>query len=205
MNDRPIGRRPGDPEDTRQQILAAARSRFGALGFERATIRGIAEQAGVDPALVIHHFTNKRTLFITAHELPIDPGPFLAALAAQPRETHGEQITRMYLMRFAVPGSPVLSLLRAAATNEDAAAMVRGFVETTLFEHGTPLVEGPDPELRLALMVSQLAGAVIAREILGLTALRERPLEDIVGEVAPVIQRYLEGNAPPPTFGRPDS
>ena len=194
MTERPIGRRPGDPEDTRQQILAAARARFGALGFERATIRAIAEEAGVDPALVIHHFTNKRTLFVTAHELPLDPGQSLAAIAEQPREIHGELITRSYLTRFATPGSPVFSLLRASATNEDAAAMVRGFVESTLSEHGTALAEGPDPGLRLALVVSQLVGVVIAREIIGLAALRERPLEDIIQATAPVIQRYLSGD-----------
>lgn len=194
MTDRPIGRRPGDPEDTRQEILAAARTQFGSLGFDRATIRAIAEDAGVDPALVIHHFTNKRTLFVTAHQLPLDPGDALTAIATQPRETHGEQIARMYLTRFAAPGSPVFSLLRASATNEDAASMVRGFMERTLLEHGTPLVDGPDAQLRLSLMASQLAGIILTREILGLATLRERSIDDIIRSVAPVIQRYLEGS-----------
>ena len=46
------GRRPGAP-DTRAGILAAARAQFAAQGFTRTTIRGVAREAGVDPALVI--------------------------------------------------------------------------------------------------------------------------------------------------------
>ena len=100
----------------------------------------------------------------------------------------------MYLGRFAAPESPTFSLLRAAATNEEAAAMVRGFIHTNLLEHGTPLATGPDPQLRLELAASHLIGIVVAREILGLPELRERPLEDVVAVVAPVIQRYLQGD-----------
>lgn len=194
MTDRPVGRRPGDPETTRQAILAAARAQFGERGFDRATIRAIAADADVDPALVIYHFRTKRELFVAAHQLPVDPGPILAAIAAMPPATHGERITSMYLGRFAAPGSPTFSLLRAAATNEDAAAMVRSFIHTTLHEHGTALVTVPDPQFRLELVASHLIGIVVAREILGLPELRERPLHDIVAVVAPVIQRYLQGD-----------
>ncbi|HSS24914.1 MAG TPA: TetR family transcriptional regulator, partial [Mycobacterium sp.] len=37
-------------EQTKAAILAAARERFGAAGFQAATIRAIAADAGVDPA-----------------------------------------------------------------------------------------------------------------------------------------------------------
>ena len=42
------GRRPGDPEITRRAILDAARGAFSEHGYEKATIRSIAEAAGVD-------------------------------------------------------------------------------------------------------------------------------------------------------------
>ena len=66
------GRRPGTA-DTRGQILAAARETFSEKGFDKATIRGIARQAGVDPALVHHYFTSKEGMFVAAMELPINP------------------------------------------------------------------------------------------------------------------------------------
>lgn len=53
-----------DPEDltARARIRDAALRQFGEHGFERATIRGIADAAGVSSGLVRHHFGAKETL-----------------------------------------------------------------------------------------------------------------------------------------------
>jgi hypothetical protein len=49
-----VGRRPGK-QDTRSQIIRAASAVFAEVGYAKASIRGIAQRAGVDPALV-HHY-----------------------------------------------------------------------------------------------------------------------------------------------------
>ena len=53
-----------DPEDltARARIRDAALRHFGEHGFDRATIRGIAETAGVSSGLVRHHFGSKQAL-----------------------------------------------------------------------------------------------------------------------------------------------
>ena len=53
-----------EPEDltARARIRDAALLHFGEHGFERATIRGIAETAGVSLGLVRHHFGSKQAL-----------------------------------------------------------------------------------------------------------------------------------------------
>lgn len=53
-----------DPEDltARARIRDAAMLHFAEQGFERATIRGIAETAGVSSGLVRHHFGSKQGL-----------------------------------------------------------------------------------------------------------------------------------------------
>ncbi|MET9021782.1 helix-turn-helix domain-containing protein [Actinopolymorpha sp. NPDC004070] len=53
-----------DPDDltARARIRDAAMEHFGNYGFERATIRGIAETAGVSLGLVRHHFGSKQAL-----------------------------------------------------------------------------------------------------------------------------------------------
>ncbi|WP_433258869.1 TetR/AcrR family transcriptional regulator [Streptosporangium sp. CA-135522] len=53
-----------DPEDltARARIRDAAMLHFAEQGFERATIRGIAETAGVSSGLVRHHFGSKQAL-----------------------------------------------------------------------------------------------------------------------------------------------
>ena len=53
----------GGASGTREAILAAARARFGDLGYDRPTIRGIAADAGVDAALVHHFYGSKEQLF----------------------------------------------------------------------------------------------------------------------------------------------
>ena len=57
----------------------AARSRFGDYGYDGATIRGIAADAGVDAALVHHFFGTKERLFAAAMRLPLSPGDVVAA------------------------------------------------------------------------------------------------------------------------------
>ncbi|MCG7609024.1 TetR/AcrR family transcriptional regulator [Mycobacterium sp. CnD-18-1] len=53
-----------DPEDltARARIRDAALRLFGEQGFDRATIRGIADAAGVSSGLVRHHFGSKEAL-----------------------------------------------------------------------------------------------------------------------------------------------
>ena len=59
---------------TRQRILLAARKVFAEAGYEKATIRGIAELSGVDKASVIKHFGSKQDLFDEAVQwtVPVD-------------------------------------------------------------------------------------------------------------------------------------
>jgi len=51
-----------DDLTARARIRDAAMQQFGEYGFERATIRGIAETAGVSLGLVRHHFGSKLAL-----------------------------------------------------------------------------------------------------------------------------------------------
>lgn len=53
-----------EPEDltARARIRHAALLQFGEHGFDRATIRGIADAAGVSSGLVRHHFGSKEAL-----------------------------------------------------------------------------------------------------------------------------------------------
>ena len=78
------GRRPGE-SGTREAILTAARGAFAELGYDRATIRGIAAVAEVDPALVLHYFTSKERLFGAALEIPRPSPQDKSASRMEPR------------------------------------------------------------------------------------------------------------------------
>lgn len=134
---RGAGRRAGD-SGTRETILAAARRRFAAHGYDAATIRSIAGDAAVDPALVHHFFGSKEQLFVAAMRLPFAPGELITAALAPgsraPGVSAGEQLIRTALRAWDDPvvRSTFLGLLRSALTSEHAARMLREFVSETI-------------------------------------------------------------------------
>ena len=69
---RAVGRRPGNA-DTRGEIVEAAKRVFAAKGYDGASLRAVAREAEVDPALVHHYFDGKASLFVAAMALPFDP------------------------------------------------------------------------------------------------------------------------------------
>ena len=71
---------------TRRRILDAARGVFAEVGYERATIRGIAAAAGVDKSSVIQYFGTKQALFREAVHWDIP----IAELTSDDRPRHGE-------------------------------------------------------------------------------------------------------------------
>src|SRR5688500_18935618 len=91
---RRTGRRPG-PTTARDAIAEAARRQFAELGYDRATLRGIADEAGVDPALVVRFYGSKDALFRDVMALPPGVAEALAGLAAGPRETIGRRLAEV--------------------------------------------------------------------------------------------------------------
>src|ERR671936_338878 len=83
------GKRPGD-SGTREAILEAARRRFADHGYDGATIRGIAGDAAVDPALVHHFYGTKEALFAAAMSLPVVPSEIITGVLGAERDRLGE-------------------------------------------------------------------------------------------------------------------
>lgn len=187
------GRRPGDPEITKQSILDAAKAKFGEVGFDRATIRSIAAAADVDPALVHHYFGTKQDLFSAAHELPMNPSTVIETVAGLPPEERGEAIARLYLTVLAAPGSAALSLLRAAATHESAARMMSEYIDAMLLGNAELISDEPDARLRVSLVGSHMIGVAYARVIVGLPEIATADVDELVAILGPVINRYLSG------------
>lgn len=188
------GRRPGAP-DTRAEILAAARELFAARGFGRTSIRAIAGQAGVDPALVHHYFGAKDDLFIAALELPVDPRVVLAPVAAQGPDGAAERLLRTFLTVWDDPGLrlPLLGLARSMLDPAGAPLFKDGFLAVVLQPVGIAL--GIDePERRMPIVASQVIGLVLLRYLLELEPLASMDADEIVAVYAPTIQRYLTGD-----------
>ncbi|MFA4966357.1 MAG: TetR family transcriptional regulator, partial [Thermoleophilia bacterium] len=188
------GRRPGD-SGTREAILGAARAAFAAAGYDRATIRGIAAAAEVDPALVLHYFDSKEALFEAALELPIRPSEILAHGIAAGPDKLGATIVRGFLEAWEPPETRVrlLAMLRSAMTNETAMAMIRDLLVREVFGPITLALGVPDAQLRATLVGSQLIGLGMMRFVARLEPLTSASIDDLVAAVGPTVQRYLTG------------
>jgi AcrR family transcriptional regulator len=185
------GRRPG-VSDTRGQILTAARAIFAEKGFDKATIRGIARAAGVDPALVHHYFDTKEGVFVAAMRLPFDPAVIAPILITGPREEVGERLVRFILTLTADPQArePVLALIRTAVANDQAVAMIREFMVDAMLGRVAAALD--IPLIRMEAAFSQMFGLVMARHIIRLEPMASADPEEIVALIAPTIQRYVD-------------
>jgi AcrR family transcriptional regulator len=188
------GRRPGE-SSTRQDILDAAQRLFSEHGYQEATMRAIAARAGVDPALVVHFFGNKATLLAEAIEWPFDPEVEMPKLLVDGRRHVGERLVRLFVETWDDEGSrnPILTLLRAATIEPQAAAMLREFMTKRLYAPLMERLRPSEPELRSDLILSQLLGLGLTRYILRLEPLASAAPDQVVGWIAPTVQRYLTG------------
>jgi AcrR family transcriptional regulator len=188
------GRRPG-LSGTREAILDAARRAFAEHGYQRATIRGVAELAGVDPALVHHYFGTKQGLFVAAVQLPVNPVEQLSALLADEPELVGQRMIGVFLSVWdlAANNSPLLALVRSAVSDEQAAAMLREFITEEVLGRIAEGLGSPDAKLRATLVGSQLVGLMMARYIIRVEPLASAPPAVVAAAIGPTLQRYLTG------------
>jgi AcrR family transcriptional regulator len=187
------GRRPG-PTTTREAIADAARRQFAELGYDRATLRGIAGEAGVDAALVVRFYGSKDGLFREVMALPPMVAEAIERLADGPTETVGRRLAEVIVGMLENPRSRavVLGRIRSASSHPDAAALVR---ETVTRDLGrlVAAVTDDEPEIRAVLVGSQVVGLALARHVVHVEPLASMPAADVIDYVAPTFQHYLVG------------
>ncbi|WP_144794745.1 TetR family transcriptional regulator [Microbacterium paludicola] len=185
--------RPRGDSDARARIAAAAMHEFGDHGYDGATVRAIAARADVDAALVHHYFGNKADLFAEVAGFPVRPDIEVPAILREGREDAGERIVRFVLQAFERPDvrKRGVMVLRTAVSGKLTAPLVTGFLSRELLPRIARELDGPDAELRAGLVASQIAGLLITRHVIGLAAVADASVEDLVARIGPTIQRYL--------------
>lgn len=186
------GRRPGGP-DTRQVILDAARAEFAARGYENTSMRAIARSAEVNSALLHHYFGTKDQLFLAALDFPLQPRDLVAQALGGGRDEIGERLVRFALTLLENPISRerALAVLRAAATNEQMARLIRGFMVREVIAPIAAGLDVPNPQLRVELVMSQIVGLIMARYVIAVEPLASAPVDELAPLLAATLQRYL--------------
>jgi AcrR family transcriptional regulator len=189
------GRRAGE-SGTRDAILASARRLFAERGYDGASLRAIGADAGVDAALVVHFFGTKAKLLTASVQWPFDPDVELERVFAAGRANAGEALARLFVQTWDELGdrNPIITLLRSASTEPEAAAVMHEFMTRRLLYPLLEHLRSDQRELRADLVATQLLGLGVARYILKFEPLASEPPEGVVGSVGPTLQRYLTGD-----------
>jgi AcrR family transcriptional regulator len=175
---------------TRADILAAARLRFGSDGYERTTLRAVAADVGIDPALVIRYFGSKQELFAAAAEFTLDL-PDLTAV-------HPDDVADALLPSFFAvweDDTTFVALLRAAMTSPTAADTMRRIFATQVAPKLATIT--PDnPAQRAGLMGAFVVGLAATRYVLANPAVADLGHDELIAWARPVIRQLLVGPAP---------
>jgi AcrR family transcriptional regulator len=188
------GRRPG-ASSSREDILEAARKLFAERGYQGATMRAIAAEAGVDASLVVHFFGNKATLLSEAVEWPFDPEVEMPKLLVDGKHQVGRHLVALVVRTWDREGgrNPILTLVRAATIEPKAAEMLASFLRVRLFGPLMARLGSDRPDLRATLAASQLVGIGLARHVLRAAPVASAKPADVVDWYGPTLQRYLTG------------
>ena len=194
------GRRPGT-STTRQDLIDAGRVVFAERGIAGATTRLIAAEAGVDPAMIQHHFGSKDGLFQVVVAFPVDPAKVLAPMFTAPPEEAGRTLLGLMLATWdSEAGAGLLALLRSATQDPVFAEQTREYLlRRAILPIVGRLAPDPRPDLvaeRASLVASQVAGLMLARYVLRLEPLASADHDWILERIAPTVQRYLMGPLP---------
>jgi len=180
----------------RQRIIDAARERFMRDGYDGATVRAIAADAGVDVAMVYYFFGSKEGLF-TASALtgPEHPLHQLATLLDEGTDQIGPRLVRGFLEHWdeGAAYEPLLTLWRSAAIQPRARKVLHDSLAGPIAERVAAEFGVADAELRVELVASHLAGLAFARYQLKIEPIASTSVEDLVAWLGPTVQRYLTG------------
>lgn len=190
MSDTPPPSRAQRRARTRAMILDAARHEFAQRGYQKATIRAVAERAGCDPSLVIQHFGSKRQLFRTAAELDLD----MAVVAAGPVEGLSERLVRVVFEHMDERPEATASTLRSMLTHDESAEEALKLFNQDGLIRTAALVGESDDEL--AGLHAQLIGALtlgvaIARYVLKFSLVERAGVDDLVASLRPAVEALL--------------
>ena len=182
---------------SRDAVLRAAKERFAAEGYEKTTLRGIANDAHVDPSMVLYLFGSKAELFRESLRLIIDPDVLAAALTDGDGDI-GTRMVRTYLGIWEHPdtAASMVAMLQSATSNSDAHEAFRAFMQSyVLTAVSGALGGGEQARLRAMLAATNLVGTAILRYVMRVPPLATLPADAVVRLIAPSVTRYLTASA----------
>lgn len=179
-------------EATRHALLAAAADLFTEHGYDRTSVRAIAERAGVNQALLFRHFGSKDALFAR-----VAAERALAVLHGGPPEELLDRTLRSILDRGTGPEHDLFgSLVRSAGTSEAAAAVrteLAGAFTAAFAARAGGAHDERDAALRAELLLTWLLGLSLAHPLLPDGAIGAAEPDEVIAHLTRAASALLDG------------
>lgn len=162
-------------------------------GYDKTTLRVVADDARVDPSMVLYLFGSKAALFRESMKLVL-PSDLLTTELAQKDDDLGCRVVRAYLRLWEQPdtAASMASMVQSATTNSDANDAFRGFLYDYLFTAvSSTLGGGEEARLRAMLAATNLVGTAMLRYIMRVPPLSTLGVDEVVRSVGPAVHRFL--------------
>lgn len=182
---------------SRDAVLRAAKRQFAAHGYDKTTLRAIADDARVDPSMVLYLFGSKAALFRESLKLVL-PSDLLTAEIARQDDDLGCRVVRAYLGLWEQPdtAASMASMVQSATSNGDANDAFRGFLHDYLLTAVAGALGGGDEaRLRATLAATNLVGTGMLRYVMRVPPLSSLGVDEVVGLVGPAVHRFLTAPA----------
>lgn len=186
--------RPAGASDARERIIRAAQDQFLSQGYSATTVRAIAEQAGVDHALVNYHFGSKDRLFGRAVGMLTTPRSQLQHVDfTQPPATLAPTIlvNAMRLWGAAAFIDPLLELLYDSP--RAATALLGDYVHEQIYLAIVDGLPGARAEQRAAAVSTVMVGLFFARCVARIEPVASMSEQDVIRVHAPLLVTALTG------------
>jgi AcrR family transcriptional regulator len=195
--------------ESRRRILETARDLFRQHGYAGTTVRAVAAEAGVDPAMVFYFFGTKQGLFGATVEMSAEVPPAIESVFVGGLDGIGERIVRTLVENLdRSDRTPLVILARSAPTHDESEALLREFIAREITDRLAALLDAPDAALRVGMVTVQILGLAVARYIVRIEAIADAPVDELVARFGPVVQHCLTGasafpeGAPPTALGQ---
>lgn len=189
-----------DREATRAGLLDSARLRFARDGYDGTSVRDVAGDVGVDPALVFRYFGSKSGLFTEAMAGSSDP----VVLPDGPVEDLPAKLLRQLVFEdwSEYAGEhPLIAMLRSAG-HEDTKDRIRRQVCEGYLGVLSTLADGTDDkDLRTELFGAWLLGIGILRTAVGTPTLAKATEDDLMPHLEKVAEALFGRPVPVPKNG----
>ena len=181
--------RPRNSEASKKAILWAAQAALAQKSYDEVGLREIAQEAKIDPALIIRYFGSKEGLFreVIKTHIHID------SLAGIELAQYPEVLTRLILGNETEIDQRSMLILHRSAPSEVAGPIIRETLRERLVVPMVARLNSPDAETRVELVLAVLGGLSTGRHVACYSSLVNGDREQLIQLMVPVFQSLLFG------------